>query len=163
MAKERSRFRVTLLASAVVVGGLGLIGAIGAVQAHGPFNPMRGFGPGFSGHFASSVLEEALVSVDATDLQREQIRSILDEAGAEIRLRMSEAGTRKQQFASLLAAETIEAAAFESLRQEMLETGDTVSARALEAFLDVAEVLTAEQRAELIRRRSGFGHGFGGN
>ncbi|WP_418459245.1 Spy/CpxP family protein refolding chaperone [Brucella intermedia] len=163
MIKERNRFRVALLASAVVVGGLGLIGTIGAVQAHGPFNPTRGFGPGFSGHFANSVLEEVLEAVDVTDVQREQIRSILDEASAEIRLRMSEAGARKQQFASLLAAETIEPAAFESLRQEMLKTGDAVSARALEAFLDVAEVLTAEQRVELMKWRGGFGPAFGGN
>ncbi len=161
MAKERNRLRGTLFAGAVAVLGLGLLGTAGAVQANGPFNPMRAFGPGFGGHFSGYMLDHALEAVEATDEQREEIQGIMDEASEEIRSMMPDVDDRRQQFASLLAAETIDRSVFETLRQETIETGDAVSARVLEAFLDAAEVLTPEQRAEFIEQRSGFGPGFG--
>lgn len=159
MSKERSRFNALFLTGAVVLG-LGAIGTVGAVQAQGFFNEMGG-DPDFGGHFAGHMLDRALGSVDATDEQRAEIRVIVDEVSTEIRTMTSDLGDPKEQVAALLAAETIDRAAFETLRQQMLETGDEVSARAMEAFLDAAEVLTPEQRVELTERSKGFGPGFG--
>ncbi len=156
MAQERSRFGTWLLAGTVVVFGLG---AIGVVQAQGFFEG-RG-GPGFGGPFAGHMLERALGSVDASDAQRETIRGIVDEASAEIRAMTADLDDPRAQFSTLLAAETLDRAAFETLRRQTLETGEAVSVRALEALLDAAEVLTAEQRAELVEQGRGFGPRFG--
>lgn len=160
MAQERSRFRTVLLAGAVTVLGLGAIGTVGAVQAQGFFNEVRG-GPGFSGPMAGFMVDRALASVDATDEQREEIGAIVEKATADIHTMVSDLDDPKEQFTTLLAAETLDRVAFEALRQQTLETGDAVSIRALEAFLDAADVLTPAQRAELIEQGKGFGPGFG--
>lgn len=164
MAQERRSTRTVLLAGVVVLG-LGAIGAVGAVQAGGPFNGMWSHGgmggPGFGGPMIGSMLDRALGSVDASDAQRAEIRGIVDEASAEIGAMTADADTMKKQVATLLAAETIDRAAFETLRRQALETGDAVSARALEAFLDAAEVLSPDQRTILLERQNGFGPRFG--
>ena len=155
MTQQRSRFGKWLVAGSVAVLGLGAIGSIGAVQAHGVFHDMKG------GPFAGRMLERALGSVDATAEQRSKIEAIMKEAKAEIRTMTSGLDDSRKQFATLLAAETIDRAAVEALRQQTLKTGNAVSARGLEAFLNAADVLTPEQRAELIKQRKGFGPGFG--
>lgn len=169
MESERNRFRTFLRAGAISVLTLGAIGTIGAVQAHGTFSGAREMGPGFGGPMGERMFERALGSVEATDEQREEIRVIVDEAREEIRTMTADLEDHREQFKALLFAEEIDRNAIELLRQTMLETGDAVSARALEALLDAAEILSPEQRAELLEQsqRSGprfghrFGHGFG--
>lgn len=161
MAQERRRFRRGLIAGAVVLG-LGAIGTVGAVQAHGAFNGMwGGHGPGFGRPMAGQMVERTLEAVDATEAQRGEIREIVDAARREIRRMVAGLDHPREQFTTLLAAETVDRAAFETLRQQMLEAGDAVSKRAMAAFLDIAEVLTPEQRAELVAQRHGFRPGFG--
>lgn len=171
MTQERkpSRFRRVLLAGIAVIG-LGAIGAVGAVQAGGPFGggPFGGApfggkmgGPGFGGPFASHMLDRALDRVEASEDQRETIRGIIDEAVTELSALTADMDDRKEQFTALLAAETIDRDAFETLRQDVLATGDAVSSRAMAAFLDAAEVLTPEQRSTLLEEDTGFGRGFG--
>lgn len=161
MAQERSRFRTVLLAGAFTVLGLGAIGTVGAVQAQGFFHEMRG-GPNFHGPMACFMVEHALKSLDATDEQRADIREIMEDAAAEIRTLIDGVDDPKEQFTTLLSAQTLDRNAFETLRQQMLETGDAVSVRAMEALLDAAEVLTPEQRVELIENGKSFDRGFGG-
>lgn len=160
MAQERRRFRTVLLAGMVTVLGLGAVGTVGAVQAHGFFSKIKD-SSGFCAPMAEFMVERALGSVDATDEQRKKIRGIMDEAAAKIRIMTSDAKDPREQFRLLLSAETIDRAAFKTLRQQMLKTGDAVSGRAMEAFLDAAEVLTAKQRAELTEQIKNFGPGFG--
>ena len=52
----------------------------------------------------------------------------------------------------LLAQPTVDAAAAEKLRQQMLAQHDQVSQRMLTAMLDISRVLTAEQRVALAAR-----------
>lgn len=158
MAQERKGFRVALLAGVVVVLGLGAIGAVGAAQARGPFN---GWGPGFGGPMIGSMLDHALGSVDANDTQRAEIRGIVDQASTDIGTMTGDIDDLHDQIKTLLAAQTIDRAAFEALRQDVLATGDAVSARAMEAFLDAAEVLTPDQRGKLLEQQRGFGPRFG--
>jgi Spy/CpxP family protein refolding chaperone len=110
---------------------------------------------------AGFMVGHALGAVDATDEQREEIGGIVDEAAAKIRITLSDVNDPEEQFKSLLAAETIDRAAFEALRQQMLETADAVSAQAMEALFDAAEVLTPEQRIQLVEHGKGFGPGPG--
>jgi len=150
----KGRVRKYFLAGTVALLGLG---AIGAVQA----DPMGFRGHGFGGPMGGFGIERALRSVDASAEQREQIWTIVDAARTEIRPLVSEMHDRREQVATLLKAETLDRAAFETLRQETIATADAVSARGMAAFLDAAEVLTPEQRAELLeaRERGRFGPG----
>ena len=50
------------------------------------------------------------------------------------------------------AAPNVDAAAAESLRQQMLQQHDQASRRMLQAMLDVSKVLTPEQRVKLGER-----------
>ena len=52
----------------------------------------------------------------------------------------------------IFAAPTVDAAAAESLRQQMLAQHDQASKRMLQAMLDVSKVLTPEQRAKMAER-----------
>jgi Spy/CpxP family protein refolding chaperone len=52
----------------------------------------------------------------------------------------------------VFAAPSVDAAAAESLRQQMLAQHDQASKRMLQAMLDVSKVLTPEQRAKVGER-----------
>jgi Spy/CpxP family protein refolding chaperone len=52
----------------------------------------------------------------------------------------------------IFTAPTVDAAAAESVRQQMLTQHDTASRRVLQAMLDISRVLTPEQRAKLAER-----------
>lgn len=148
------RRRRPLIAAVIAVLSIGAIGAVGAVQAGGGVAGM-GFGAIGGG------LERVLQSVDASSEQREQIWTIFGGAIAQIGPLARNLGGQNDQLAALLAADTLDRAAFDALRKQAITTADTVSARAMDAFLDAAEVLTPEQRAKLLAKPHGRGRGFG--
>lgn len=167
-SNDRNRFRTFLRAGAISVLTLGAIGTISTVQAHDRFgggHQTESGRPGFGPMMGERMLDRALGSVDASDEQRAEIQAIIKDAREDIQALTADTEVYRDQFKGLLAADEIDRAEFEILRQTMLETGDAVSARAMEALLDVAELLTPEQRAELLERagRPGprFGHRFG--
>jgi Spy/CpxP family protein refolding chaperone len=53
---------------------------------------------------------------------------------------------------AIFAAANVDAAAAESLRQQMLAQHDQSSKRVLQAMLDISKVLTPEQRAKMGER-----------
>ena len=55
-----------------------------------------------------------------------------------------------------LSKPTIDRVALEQLRTEGIELADTASTRLVEALADAAEVLTPEQRAELMEMADRF-------
>jgi protein CpxP len=113
-------------------------------------------------------LERMLKDVKATDAQRAQIQKIADSARTDIQ-KLHEGGSKlHEQSLALLTQPTVDAAAAEKLRQQMLAQHDLVSKRMLAAMLDVSKVLTPEQRATLAARmkehqkmREGHEHGQG--
>lgn len=166
MTQQHSPWRTVLIAGVVAIVGLGAVGTIGVAQARGAFHGMWGggmwgHGPGFGGPMLGSVVDHALGAVDASDAQRADIRGIVDAAGADIGKLTADVDGLREQATTLLRAETLDRAAFEALRQQALTTGDAVSARALEAFLDAAEILAPDQRAKLLEQQHGFGPRFG--
>lgn len=159
----KARWGKRLLIGGAAVLSISIIGVLGVVQAGGGPGGMgfhgHGFGGPFSGPLGGRGLDRMLASVDATEQQRQEIRTIVDSTRAEVRPTMTEFKDRREQFAALLAAPVLDRAAFEALRRETLASADATSARALTAFLDAAAVLTPEQRAELLERRGKFGRG----
>jgi protein CpxP len=94
-------------------------------------------------------LERMLKEVNANDAQRKQIEQITAAARQDLdKLREGARGLHEQSLA-VLTQPKLDAAAAEKLRQQMLAHHDAVSKRMLAAMLDVAKVLTPEQRAKV--------------
>ena len=152
-----SKTRRNIIIGTLAVLGLGAAGVVGTVQAGGPGFPGGFGGHGFGGGFGERGIERALKSVDATKDQRDQIWKIVDAARSEMRPMMSDMRDNKDRIKELMSAATLDRAAFDALRKETLAKADAASERAMNAFLDAAEVLTPEQRAELIKKREEMG------
>ncbi len=141
--------RIALFALPVL--GLVLVGGAVATAA------ARG-GPGMFCHgdrddhraHAEFMVNRMLTKVDATDEQKDQIDGILDSAFEEFEALHEGKEEHKEQLKEVLSAETIDREALQELRTEALEHMDEASALFTDVIADVSEVLTAEQRQELI-------------
>jgi protein CpxP len=110
------------------------------------FRHHMGFGgPGFGGHF-----ERMLEEIDATPEQEEKLEAIMDKLHDDVRPVMRGFRDTRDDVAKLLGAATIDREAAEKLRAERIAAADEASRKLTTALLDAAEVLTAEQRAELL-------------
>ncbi|TIO10139.1 MAG: periplasmic heavy metal sensor [Mesorhizobium sp.] len=110
------------------------------------FRHGMGFGPGFGGHHFERMLEE----VDATPEQEDKLEAIMDKLHDDVRPIMRGFRDTRDDVARLLGAATIDREAAEKLRAERVAAVDEASRKLTAALLDAAEVLTAEQRAELL-------------
>jgi len=109
------------------------------------FRHGMGFGPGFGGHHLERMLEE----IDATPEQEDKLEAIMDKLHDDVRPIMRGFRDTRDDVAKLLGAATIDREAAEKLRAERVAAVDEASRKLTTALLDAAEVLTAEQRAEL--------------
>ncbi len=101
-------------------------------------------------------MSRMLDRLGATEAQRTQIRQIALAAGTDLQAQRESGRSLRAEGLQLLAAPTIDARAVEALRQRSLAQHDQVSKRATQAMLDIANVLTPEQRtkmAEQVRQR----------
>ena len=132
------------------------------------------FASGFAGHhggdhhaMAMAHLDRALDSIDATEDQKTAIQAIVDDAHTQAEELRAEHEALRERGVAVWTAETLDPAAVEAQRIEMLTLADQGSLLASETLIEVGQVLTAEQRAELAElvhsfheRRRGFaGHG----
>jgi Spy/CpxP family protein refolding chaperone len=92
------------------------------------------------------VLDE----VDANAEQTEQVTAIVFGFMQEMQGLKAEHRARRETLMAALAAPEISRAELESLRAEELATLDGVSQKLVDAVVNVAAVLTPEQRAKLI-------------
>jgi len=125
----------------------------GRGMMHAMHRPDGAPGMGMHGGMLSGrMLDRLLSDVKATDAQRAQILKIADSARADI-TKLHEGGSKlHEQSMAVLTQPTVDAAAAEKLRQQMLAQHDQVSKRMLTAMLDISKVLTPEQRATLAVR-----------
>ena len=116
---------------------------------------------GFFGHHRIDNVEEArervedvsgwvLGRMDATEDQEARIQAILDESVGEIYGMGEQHKGNRKALIDLLAQPSIDRQALESLRQEELQLAEAASTRMVVALADVAEVLTLEQRREML-------------
>lgn len=122
----------------------------------GPGGPMHGaMGWPLSGR----GLDRMLDTVKASDAQRTQIREIADKARADLQAlhqQMPKGADGQVQhpyraMMALLSQPQVDAVGAERLRQQLHAHHDAVSKRMLQAAVDVAKVLTPEQRATLAK------------
>lgn len=134
--------------------GPGPRGAVDAAPMPG-FMPMHG--PG---------LEKLLSRIDASASQKEQIARIQAQVRPELDKLHAEGQALREQAAQLWTAPTLDERAIEQSSQKMAMHHEQVSQRMTRFMLDVAKVLTPEQRAKVAEqmqsRREHMRHRFGG-
>jgi len=144
-------------ALAALALGAALLATVPTAQAHGG---MGGMGMGGAMHgmampfgaYGGRALERWLDRVDASAEQRTRIRAIADAARTDLQALHGQRRALADQALANFARPEVDAAAAEALRQQMLRQHEQVSARMLQATLDVARVLTPAQRATLAEQ-----------
>ncbi len=127
--------------------------AHGGMGAHARFDGGAAMGAGPMGMaFAGRGLERMLDRVDATAEQRTQIRAIVDAARKDLAPQREQQRTLREQALNLFAQPNVDANAVEAQRQQMLRQHDEVTRRTTQAMVDVARVLTPQQRATLAEQ-----------
>jgi Spy/CpxP family protein refolding chaperone len=143
--------------AAVCVLLIATAGAAVTTNAQGMGGHGHGDGPGmmmFGGspeHIGRGV-DRMLDGLGATDAQRAQIKQIAMAAATDLKAQHETGRALHEKGMQIFAAPTVDAAAAESLRQQMLAQHDQASKRVLQAMLDVSKVLSPEQRAKMAER-----------
>ena len=109
---------------------------------------MEGAGMMMSGRGADRLLD----GINATQAQRTQIRQIFQAAASDMRAQREQRRALHERGLQIFSAPTVDAAAAESLRQQMLQLHDQASKRRMQAMLEASQVLTPEQRVQLAER-----------
>ena len=112
---------------------------------------MPGEGPGMMMGGGRGV-DHMLDGLNATDAQRTQIKQIFKAAADELKGQRESRRALHERSMQIFAAPNVDAAAAESVRQQMLQQHDQASKRMLQAMLEAGKVLTPEQRAKLAER-----------
>jgi len=98
------------------------------------------------------MLNRMLDDVKATDAQRAQIRQIIHTARTQTQGQREQHRALREQGLRVFTQPNIDANAAEALRQQMLAQHDQASKRRMQTMLDIARVLTPEQRAQIAQR-----------
>jgi Spy/CpxP family protein refolding chaperone len=177
--RRRGRYIAAAIAGVALVGvfaaspvGLGLghrmlahVPGMTAVAA-----PLKdGFGPGFGpglvadwhgGLFdgmieavvearADRVVRHLSIEIDATAEQQDKLRAIVRDAVKDLLPVREKIIAARATARELLTQPTIDRAAIEKFRADVIVTHDAVSKRLVQAVADAAEVLTPEQRRKI--------------
>jgi Spy/CpxP family protein refolding chaperone len=143
------------LSAAAAFGIVNLASAHGRPDAPPPagMHPGHGVGmPGMGLPLVGPMMDRMLDDVQATPAQREQLRQIAQSTQVDLKAPGEAARADHARLAELFAQPTLDPAAIEALRQQMLARHDQVSKRLNVAMLEAAQVLTAEQRQHLASR-----------
>ena len=136
---------------AVLIAAGAMVGTAAQAQHHGGPGMGAMGGPGlFMGR--PEQMDRMLERLGATDAQRTQIRQIALAAATDLRAQHEAGRGLHAEGLQLFAAPTIDARAVEALRQRSLAQHDQVSKRATQAMLDIANVLTPEQRTKMVEQ-----------
>jgi Spy/CpxP family protein refolding chaperone len=94
--------------------------------------------------------------VDAGEEQRDQVKTIFSTSLIDLAPLMVEHKENREAFATEFGKPTLDRNAIEELRKAEIELADQASSRLITAMADAAEVLTPEQRTELIEMAKRF-------
>jgi Spy/CpxP family protein refolding chaperone len=104
------------------------------------------------GMFGGRGVDHMLDGLNATDAQRTQIKQIAQAAAADLKAQREQGRVLRERAMQIFTAPNVDAAAAESVRQQMVQQHDQASRRTLQAMLDASKVLTPEQRVKLGER-----------
>jgi Spy/CpxP family protein refolding chaperone len=129
---------------------------------HGSFGHGHGFraqmlhDPAAAKQHAGMAVEWVLRGVDATEEQKQQAKRITDRLIDQLEPVAETHREHREAMARELAKPEIDREALERLRREEMALADQASKLAVNAIADLGEVLTPEQRADLVA----FAHRF---
>ena len=143
-----------LLGAAVTIG-------VGAYSHGGP----GGWGDTRSDTTAATAIERAefatdfvLSRVNADESQRQKAKAIVRDTINELFPLKLEHQASRQAFIDALAQPSVNRAALEQIRQSEMQRANTASTQLVQAIADIADVLTPEQRTQLIELATRFHH-----
>ena len=105
--------------------------------------------------------ERMLGKVDATDEQTARVKTILNGSVDELFLIGDSHRAQREQLREILASPEVDREALEALRASGIELADAASQVLARSLADVADVLTVEQRTELLEKHQHGAHGHG--
>jgi len=115
---------------------------------HGVGGGMFGGSPEHVGRMVDHMLD----GLNATDAQRSQIKQIATAAAADLKAQAEAGRALRERAMQVFTAPNVDANAVEQVRQQMLQQHDQMSRRMSLAMIDIARVLTPEQRAGIAER-----------
>lgn len=143
-----------LLGAAVAIG-------VGAYSHVG----LGGWGHADYDTTAATAIERAefatdfvLSRVNADESQRQKAKAIVRGAINELFPLKLEHQASRQAFIDALSQPSVNRAALEQIRQSEMQRANTASSRLVQAVADIADVLTPEQRTQLIELATRFHH-----
>lgn len=98
---------------------------------------------------ADRAVRHLAIEIDATPQQQEKLQAIVRDAVNDLLPVRDKLMAARATARDLLTADTVDRAAIEKFRNDLLATHDGVSKRVLQAVADAAEVLTPEQRRKI--------------
>jgi Spy/CpxP family protein refolding chaperone len=137
-----------------IVGAL-LAVSIGAYAQSGFRDGMRwgDHDPQHAAEHIDFVLDVVLNRIDATGEQRLEVNTIVQGLVADLQTVVDERDSAQDAIREILSQPSVDRAALEQLRANGILQADAASQRFVQALGDVAEVLTPEQRIELMELR----------
>jgi protein CpxP len=152
--RRRGWLFVTTIAVAAAI-----FGAIGSrAVSYAGFGPGSWHGPGFmrgpltpaeAEDRADRAIRHVAIELDATPEQQEKMRTIAKAAVKDLMPMRDKAKAARERAASLVTQPTVDRAAIEAFRVEQMGLADAATRRVAQAFADMAEVLTPEQRRKV--------------
>jgi len=141
-------------------GDHGMGGMHGWGERHGMGGMHHGMGGAMDGgmmfrgspEHMGRMIDHLLDGLNASDAQRGQIKQIAAGAATDLKAQGEAGRALRQRAMQAFTAPTVDTGAVEQVRQQMLQQHDQMSRRMTQAMLDVARVLTPEQRARLGER-----------
>jgi len=144
--------RMVMLSMLVAISATVAMSAWAEPMGHGPRGGGSGMMFGGSPERVARGVDRMLDGLNATDAQRTQIKQIAQAAATDLKAQREATRALREKSREIFAAPTVDAAAAESVRQQLVVKHDENSRRMLQAMLDVSRVLTPEQRAKLAER-----------
>ena len=127
-------------------------------QSGAMMSTMGGIGDRFGGGHKEMLFDFVLTKIDASDTQREEIKSIVQAVKTDLRAGREDHLLLKAELTEVLTQFQVDRAALNDVRNRMLGSADLASERVLLAVGDVSDVLTQEQRIALVELHQGFRH-----
>jgi len=155
LARNAAAGGIRWMAVTVLVASAAFTLTVSAQEGPGPgmgMPPGHGMMMFDGGEHMAHRLDHMLDGLNATDAQRAQIRQIAQAAANDLKAQHEQARELRHRALQVFGAPTVDAAAAESLRQQMVAQHDQASKRVLQATLEASKVLTPEQRAKLVAR-----------
>lgn len=133
-----------------------LVLPVGAVACHGRGHHHGTMTEAEMKERANDHVDDAMDWLDATEAQTQQVQRVVETAIPDVVSYRDEHRALRSEFQKELAADTVDAAALEDLRQRFVKLADAATARGLRVVTDIAQVLTPQQRKKAVEKWQKF-------